>query len=221
MTDQPTTSGVQELIDRLSQEGVAEGQQQAEKIIGDAQHKADAIVASARQQAEDILQRAHKEVDEFQTAGEEALRLAARDAVRDFGARIHDGLRTRLQELVQHEMADPNVVKQVILEVTRRATESLENEQVEVLLPREIISEEQARQRIDAGAPDELTRFVEGLIGEDLREGVTVDLGGQPHGGITVRVVNQQVEIDLTDEAISELLARHLLPRFRALMRNK
>lgn len=219
MKDQPTTSGVQELIDRLSHEGVAEGQQQAEKIIHDARHRAEGIVESARQEASDIRERARKEADHYQAAGEEALRLAARDAERSFGARVHEGLRNRLQELVQQQMEDPELVKTMILEITRQATAGVGDEPVEMLLPAEIITEEAVRTRIEAGEPDRLTEFVESLIGEDLREGWNVDLGSQEHRGITVRVVNQQVEIDLTDEAISELLARHLLPRFRAIMR--
>ena len=219
MSEQGTTTGVQELIDRLSQEGVVEGERQAEQILRDAQQKADGLLESARQQANDILQQARQEAEQFQAAGEEALRLAARDAVRDFGARIHEGLRHRLQELVQHQMEDPKLVKRMILEVVRRATSDLKDEPVEVLLPQDIVTEEDVRKKLKAGAPDKLTQFVEGLIGEELREGITVDLGSQRHGGITVRVVDQKVEIDLRDEAIGELLAQHLLPRFRAIMR--
>ena len=36
---------------------------------------------------------------------------------------------------------------------------------------------------------------------------------------LVVRVVDQNVEIDLTEEAIADLLNQHLLPRFRAIMR--
>ena len=92
MTDQENASGVQELINRLSQEGVAEGQRQADGIVNDAQRKADAILESARKQAADMLSKAREEASQYQAAGEEALRLAARDAVRDFGAKIHAGL---------------------------------------------------------------------------------------------------------------------------------
>ena len=219
MTDQTTTSGVQELIDRLSQEGVAEGQQRAEKIVNDAQRKADDIVDSARQQANEILKQAREEAEQFQAAGEDALRLAARDSVRDFAARVHGGLRTRLQELVQHEMKDPELVKRMILAITLRATEGLGDEPVEILLPRETITEAEAQKSLEAGNPDALTEFIQGLIGEDLREGFTVKLGSQQKGGLTVRVVNQNVEFDLTDDAIAELLAQHLLPRYRAIMR--
>ena len=107
MTEQASTSGVQELIDRLSHEGVAQGQKQAEEIVRDAQKKADETLDEARQQANEILKQAREEAQQFQAAGEEALRLAARDAVRDFGSLIHDGLRQRLQELVHHQIKDP------------------------------------------------------------------------------------------------------------------
>jgi V/A-type H+-transporting ATPase subunit E len=213
------TAGVQQLIDRLSDEGVAEGQRQAEKIVGDAQKKADDILDSARQEANEILKQAREEAATFQNAGEEALQLAARDAVRDFGARIHDGLRNRFQSLVHHELKQPDLVKRMILEITGEASKSVRDEPVEILLPPEIVSDDEARKLAEAGEPDELTKFVQGMIGELLREGVSMRLGNQNQNGITVRVVDQNVEIDLTDETITELLARHLLPRFRAVMR--
>ena len=219
MSEQPTTSGVQELIDRLSQEGVAEGQQQADKIVGQAQAKADSIVESARAQANDILKQAREEAQQFRAAGEDALRLAARDAVRDFGSRVHDGLRHRLQELVKHQMKDADVLKRMILAITRKTTEALEDEQLEILLLSDSLTEEEIRPSIEAGNPDALTEFIQGVIGDDLREGLTVNLSSRTGGGLTVRVVNQNVEIDLTHKAITELLAKHLLPRYRAIMR--
>ena len=219
MSEQSNTTGVQELIDRLSLEGVAEGQQQAEKIVSDAQAKAKRIIESARVQAKDAIKQAREESEQFQAAAEEALRLAARDAVRDFGSRIHDGLRYRLQELVQHQMKDSDVLRRMILAITSKATEGLEHEQLEILLPEESLTEEEIRQSIEAGNPDALTEYMQGVIGERIREGAKVKLGSRANAGLTVRVVNQNVEIDLTDEAIADLLAKHLLPRYRAIMR--
>ena len=219
MSELPTTTGVQELIDRLSQEGVAEGQQQAERIVADAQAKADGIVESARGQANEILKRAREDAQQFQAAGEDALRLAARDAVRDFGAKVHEGLRQRLQELVQHQMKDADVLKRMILAITRRATDGLDDEQLELLLPSDSLTEEEAQKSIQDGDPDALTQFMQGVIGQDLRDGLKAKMISRAGGGLTVRVVNQNVEIDLTDKAITELLAKHLLPRYRAIMR--
>ena len=42
-----------------------------------------------------------------------------------------------------------------------------------------------------------------------------LDAGGR---GIRVRLLDDDLEIDLTDEAIAELLLEHLQPRFRAVL---
>ena len=63
---------------------------------------------------------------------------------------------------------------------------------------------------------------VDRITQDSLREhpgGVVVQLGDQRQNGLVIRVVDQKVEIDLTEETITELLSRHLLPRFRAIMR--
>jgi V/A-type H+/Na+-transporting ATPase subunit E len=39
--------------------------------------------------------------------------------------------------------------------------------------------------------------------------------------GIRARLVDDDMRIDLTESAITELLLRHMLPRFRALLRGK
>ena len=135
MTDQPTTSGVQDLIERLSKEGVAEGQRQGEHILGDAQRKADEILNSARKQADAIVAQAREEAEKFQAAGEEALKLACRDSVRDFAARIHEGFRNRLQDLVRHQLTEPKLIKRMILDIAREATAELSEEGAEIVLP--------------------------------------------------------------------------------------
>ena len=106
-----------------------------------------------------------------------------------------------------------------ILAIARKATEGLEDEQLEILLPAESLTEQEVRSTIEAGNPDALTEFMQGVIGDHIRDGLVVNLSSRTGAGLTVRVVNQDVEIDLTDEAITDLLAKHLLPRYRGIMR--
>jgi V/A-type H+-transporting ATPase subunit E len=81
------------------------------------------------------------------------------------------------------------------------------------------VKDDDVRQRIRSGDQDALTEFTRGMLGDEIREGFVVALGRETQHGLRVRVVDERVEIDLTDDAITELLARHLLPRFRAVMR--
>jgi len=217
-TDQGT-SGVQELIDRLSREGVAEGEKRAEEIVAEAHRRADGILDEARNEANKILARAREEAEHFRTGGEEAVALACRDAQRDLASRLHEGFRDRLQELVQHQLRDPELLKQMILEIVRKAKPAKAGAKVAVVLPPEAIQEERVRQRIQKGDEDALTEFAEGLLGEEIRSGFEVKLGDPDQTGLRVRVVDEHVEIDFTDQAITQLLAQHLLPRFRAILR--
>jgi V/A-type H+-transporting ATPase subunit E len=221
MAADESTSGVQELIDRLSHEGVAEGEARAEQIIAEAHRKAGDILDEARRDADKILKKAREEAEHFRTGGEEAVQLACRDAQRDLASRLHDGFRNRLQELVQYQLQDAKLLKQMILEITRKAkpAEADADADVVVLLPPAAIQEESVRQRIQDGDEDALTEFVKELIGEEVRSGFDVKLGDADQTGLRVQVVGENVEIDFTDQAIAQLLAQHLLPRFRAILR--
>ena len=57
-----------------------------------------------------------------------------------------------------------------------------------------------------------------GISGEMLREGIEIIPDSAVDGGARVRVVGENLEIDLTTEAISSLLLKHLLPRYRAIL---
>jgi V/A-type H+-transporting ATPase subunit E len=66
---------------------------------------------------------------------------------------------------------------------------------------------------------DEVMRSaVLGISDTMLREGVEIIPSSEVSGGARVRVVGDNLEFDLTDEAISKLLLKHLLPRYRDIL---
>lgn len=219
MAENKAESGVQNLIDKLNQEGVEAGQQQSETLISDARQKADEIEAAARQQASQIVENARKEAQSLKSAGEDALQLACRDAIRDLQARVHEGFRERLRQLVNAELQEPELLKRILVQIAGQAVPGGQSDTLQVVLPSAIVPEQDIIQKLEAGEQEHLTEFVKGLIGQEIREGVNIALDTQGLNGFQVRVVEQDVEIDLTEEAVSDLLGRHLLPRFRAIMR--
>ena len=106
MAEQPEASGVQQLIDRLSEEGVSEGEREAERIVAEARQKANDILDSARQQASEILQQARLEADHFRAGGEEAL-LADVDRF----AFIEANARLQVEHTVTEEIYDIDIVE--------------------------------------------------------------------------------------------------------------
>jgi len=59
------------------------------------------------------------------------------------------------------------------------------------------------------------------LGGGMLRDGITFGAADDGEAGLRIRLVDDDVRIDLTESAISALLLKHMLPRFRALLRGK
>lgn len=51
-------SGVEALIERLREQGVEKGQQEAEQLVSEAQHRADWLIEQAEQEAREIIDQA-------------------------------------------------------------------------------------------------------------------------------------------------------------------
>jgi V/A-type H+-transporting ATPase subunit E len=60
-----------------------------------------------------------------------------------------------------------------------------------------------------------MRRLVLGISGEMLEQGVDLKPSANMGGGIRIRLVGEDLEIDLSDQAISDLLLQNLLPRYR------
>jgi len=216
-----TASGVDELIKRLRHDGVETGRQEAERIIKDAESRANWLVNQANEQAEQLLTKARVETDRFRAAAEEALQVAARDAVLQMKEQLAQQFSDEIGRLVQGEMEHVVLLERLILELAGRVRADAgldEAAQIEILLPEGARDLADLRDDPDELRHGELSRFVVEIAGDMLRKGVTLTPSKQIKEGIRIRLTDQQIEIDLSSEAIAKHLLEHLLPRFRALL---
>jgi V/A-type H+/Na+-transporting ATPase subunit E len=213
------SAGVDNLIGRLRDEGIAQGRSQAEALVTAAQQQAADIVATAQREADALLIKA-KEVDaKMKAAGEDAIRLAMRDTILSLEGDLIKVFQDRLRHLVEGVLADPAFLQRLILEVASRAAPAPTGARAELLLPAELVSLEDLRRTPEAATPGTLMHFVLSMGGGMLRDGMSFGVSDDGEAGIRVRLVDDDVQIDFTESALSELLLRHMLPRFRALLR--
>ena len=213
------SSGVDTLIQRLRDEGVADGRQRAEKIVAEAEARATWIIEQANNEAEQILGEAKAQTERLQQSATEALRIAARDAVLDLKTRLLEGFTDRIRRLVRHEMQQTELLQRMILEVAGQAREDVDpSGEIEIVLPRDVVGLEELTQNPAALAQGALTDFVRMASRDGLQEGVTFRTSADEHGGIRMVLKDQGLSLELTDEAVAELLLQHLQPRFRALV---
>lgn len=214
-----TSRGVDTLVAKLRDNGVAAGKEESDRLIADAKKKAAKIVASAETDAEKHLADARKAADRYRSAGEEALSTAMRDAVLTMKSGLMSQFEADVKRMVSTSAADPELIKQMIVELAgrvRKATGSGKN--TEIILPSEILSSDSIADNPEDIKSGKLTKFVLGLSQDMLEKGVTLHASDDFQTGIRARVTGKDVEIDLSDEAITSLLMQHLQPRFRAVM---
>jgi V/A-type H+/Na+-transporting ATPase subunit E len=211
------SAGVEILIARLRDEGIAQGRSQAQALVTAAKQQAADIVAAAKREAETVAVKANEEAKRLKAVGEDAIRLAMRDTMLSLEADLTNRFQNMLQGLVKGVLQDPAFLQRLILEVGGKAASSAER--AELLIPAEVVSLEDLQRKPEEAKPGTLTHFVLSLGGGMLREGLSFGVTDGLEAGIRVKLVDENVQIDLTESAISQLLQRHMLPRFRALLR--
>jgi len=220
-TAEVTASGVEELIHRLRHDGVEAGREEAERVVKEAENRANWLVEQAKAEAEELVADARKETERFQASAEEALQVAARDAVLQMKDQLTQQFSDEIGRLVSGELEQADVLERLILELAGQVRENAgldEEARVEILLPKGAMDLADLRDQPDELRNGELSHLVNDVAGNMLREGVTLTPSSRVRDGIRIRLVDQRIEIDLSSEAIANHLLEHLLPRFRALL---
>lgn len=213
------SSGVEELIEKLRQQGVDKGQQEASKLVEEAEHRADWLLSQAHQEAEQIVSKARAAANNLRQSGEDALRIAARDMHLEVRETLSHSFSDQVERLVAQQMDNEAFMRKLILSLVDKASQDhgiADAEKLEVLLPDDFIGLDELRRNPKEYREGVLSQFVQSLAAEQMREGISFDLhDGQ---GIRVRLSGEEVEVDLSSDAIAKLLLKHLQPRFRAII---
>ncbi|MGD1074513.1 MAG: hypothetical protein ABR903_00330 [Thermodesulfovibrionales bacterium] len=213
-------SGVESLIGRLRDQGIEQGRSQAEALVAAAQKQAADIVAEANRKAEAILATGGQEAKKLKASGEDSLRLAMRDTILSMEGDLIKEFTSKLRRMVQGVLSEPDFLRSLILEIARRVAPEPSAGRLEMLLPAEFITLDDLRRKPEEAKPGTLMHFVVTMGGDMLREGMSFSVAADDaEAGIRIRLVDEDVQIDMTEGAVSRLLLRHMLPRFRALLR--
>jgi len=209
------SSGVQDLISRIRDEGVQSGKQEAQRLVADAQRQAARTVEDARAEVEEMRQKARGEIESEKNAALEALKLAARDTALQLEADVVSAFESFVRRLVSPELRDPELTRALVLVLGGHAVEEfVKDKQVQVFVSDVLFKEAGESPEVDARAKEGVLR----ITGDMLREGIELIPSSEVEGGARVRLVGENLEVDLTQETVHKVLMKHLLPRFRSLL---
>ncbi|MEM8667831.1 MAG: hypothetical protein AAGG48_09970 [Planctomycetota bacterium] len=224
MDDKQTNdvSGVQQLIDRLHQEGVDKGREDADSLVSEARKEAAAILEKANAQAAEIRNAAQADAEQMKAKGEAAVRTAGRDAILSLTEELRASFERTLERFVDDAMQDPEFLRQLILQIagaalpeSRAAASENTDSDLTVVLLGQVNDDPSAE---SSQSSDSLNALARSLAGQSLRDGLTFEVVDSDVPGVRVQVVDQKLEIDLTTDTLTHLLLKHLSPRVRAIV---
>ena len=113
-------SQIQALTEKVYQEGVLKGEQEAAKILADANAQAEQVERDARTRAEQIIAEAQRSASELKSNTERELKLNASKLIEATKASIVDVLAGRIAgDSVQVLTANPELLQRVVLEIAK------------------------------------------------------------------------------------------------------
>jgi V/A-type H+-transporting ATPase subunit E len=191
---------LQELTDRLYNEGVAKAKQEADRVLAEAKQKADAILAGAKSDAEAMKSAAEREMAEQKRNIESEIKMAAQQAV--------SALKDRIVQLViagiadgpsAAAMSDTDFIKQLITSLVSGAGSDLGALRLE----------------LPASSEGKMQDFLKSGALAKLSAGLDIRFDRNLAGGFRVGPKDQGFVVSFTDEGFAEFFREYLRPRAR------
>jgi V/A-type H+-transporting ATPase subunit E len=215
--EQQAAQGVEQFIQQLRDKGVEAGQREADRLLDEARQMALEITQKANREADEMKAKIQKDVEQDKASAEAALKLAFRDTVLRLKADITSRFAAQVKNLVSVTMHDGESLRELILEVVRKIlTKEMENQPIEILISPEILRGNEFSDHPEDPQADPLSTLIQQLSSEMLQQEIEIKASGDQTEGIRIRLIDKDLEIELTEQTISDLLLKHILPRFRA-----
>lgn len=194
---------LQELTQKLYEEGLSKGKQEGEALLAKAQQEADAIVKKAQKEAAAIMEKAQKEATDFKTKVEGDVKMAAAQALQATKANIEGLVVAKAVEPVKAELSGAAFLKEIISAVAKNFS-AQESTDLALVLPEKL--------------QKELEPFVKGELAQTLGKGVEASFSKKVAGGFKIGPKDGSYFISLTDDAFQELIGEYLRPATKKIL---
>ncbi len=195
---------LQELTQKLYEEGLAKGKQDGEALLQKAAEEAEEIVKKAQEEAEAILAKARKEAEDYKIKVEGDVKMAAQQSVQ--------ATRTDIENLVVAKTVDTTVGKALsneeylkgIITAVAQKFSAEEPADLSLILP----------ESLKAG----LEPFVKNELGKLLGKGVDASFSKKVAGGFKIGPKDGGYFVSLTDDTFKDLIGSYLRPVTKKLL---
>ena len=131
------TDKLQEITEKIYNEGVVKARNEADKIKDDAKTEASKMISEAKKQADEILRKAESDALERKNNAESEMKLAARQFISKLKQQVTNLiLAQQLDEPVQETFSDKDFIQKIIFTIVENwKPEESEEMNLKILVP--------------------------------------------------------------------------------------
>lgn len=195
---------LQELIEQIKKDGVAQAEKEADAILESAKAEADKIIADARLKADKMLLDAKSENERTVKSSEDAIRQAGRNLLISFRESVAKELNAVVSDKVAAVYSSA-ALEELIVKVVEGWASKPDAEDISVILnSKDLELMEEAL----------LSALKAKMLG-----GVTLKANDDFDGGFRIAVNGGKAYYDYSARAVVEMLSGYLSPRVKALLK--
>ncbi len=191
---------LQELTDKLYQEGLSKGKQEAEEMIARAKSEEQKIIAHAKEQAEEIIMAAKKEAEAAKVTSESEIKLAARQTMAAVKQAIESIIvSTAVAEPVKSALSEKEFLQKLLLTAVGKFDPN-------------------SSETLSIQLSEDMQQFARETIQKQLAGNVEVKFSKNIKSGFTINHQSGGYAISFTGEAFQNLFSESLRPPIRKLL---
>lgn len=195
---------VKKICEVLRKETIDPAKKEGDQIIAKARNEGEKIVINAKHEVARLLDDAKKKIEEERNVFQASINLACKKSVDTLKQEIEKSLfNPQLRAFVGERTKDPKVVAELITAIIKGIDKEGIDGDLRALVSK-AVNVEAVNKELSKGILEQL-------------ESKSVELG-EIEGGAQVKIVNRNLTIDMSDDALKSLLASFVRDDFRSVI---
>ena len=195
---------LQELTDKLYNEGLSKGKQEGEELLAKAKLQADEIIAKAQAEAAQVVAAAQKQAEEIKTKTASDVKMAATQSIAATKKDIETLVVSKMtDEAVKKTLTSADFIKDLIKAIAEKFTTDGPVD-LALILPESL--------------KKELEPFVTTELAKVLNAGVEASFSKKVSGGFQIGPKDGGYFVSFTEETFNQLISEYLRPTTKKLL---
>lgn len=191
-------SKLQELTEKIYQEGLEKGNEEAKVIVQNAKTEAKSILETAKAEAEKIISNASKKAEEIKVNTESEIKLSSKQAINSLKQQITDIVNNTVVKEAIDKKFDADFIKKIV-EVTLLNWSKSQASDMVVLIPKE--------------SEKELDEYLKKSVKDLIDKGLEVKSDSKVKAGFKITPKDGSYKLSFTEEDFENFFKQYLRPK--------